>query len=245
MNVLIYSLLLLFLGQPKQKEITVIFSGQQSKLVKYELQLIKELIDFYADEHNERIKIKYKGVKDDNSIYGLLEQGNPDQTLVINRLAVTSQKMASYDFSEPYFYNYYLLSSRKDFIFNPNAGKVKVGLLRSGRYKQIAKSIDKSFIKETVEYAKVDQAIDDLKARRIDLFLTDYVDLMNNDLKIAQSIDSRVEKLAIMFKKGSALKVSLDEALQAFKQTAQYEKLVKKHFGKYAGTALSSNVIPR
>ena len=245
MNVLIYSLFLLLFGQPVQKEITVIFSGQQSKLVKFELQLIRELIEFYADENNQHIKIKYKGVKDHNSIYGLLDQGNPDQTLVINKLAISKQKMISYDFSNPYLYNYYLLGSRKDFIFNPNANKVKVGHLRSGRYKQMVKTIDKSFVKETVEYTKPNQAIADLKAKRIDLLLTDYVDLLNNDLKVAQSIESRVEKLAIMFKKGSKLKQAIDHALESFKQTQQYALLVKKHFGNRSESVFNKNVLPR
>ena len=61
MSILIYSLVLLFITQPPIKEITVIFSGQKSKLVKFELQLIRDLIETHSKKNNEKFKIKYKG----------------------------------------------------------------------------------------------------------------------------------------------------------------------------------------
>jgi len=239
-SIFIYSIALFF-TKPVQTEITVIFNGKQSKLVKFELQLIKDLLNYYAEQKHQRIKIKYKGVKENGSSFDLLDQGNPDQTLVINKLAISKQKLINYDFSAPYIHNYYLLSSRKDYIFNPNVKKVKVGYLR--RYKQLVKKLDKSFIKETILYKSSKKAISDLKSRRIDLLLTDYVDLINHDLKVVQALETKVDKLAIMFKKGSKLRVDIDKALEAFKLTKEYTKLVKKHFGNKA-ESLFGNVLP-
>ena len=60
-SIFIYSIALFF-TKPVQTEITVIFNGKQSKLVKFELQLIKDLLNYYAEQKHQRIKIKYKSV---------------------------------------------------------------------------------------------------------------------------------------------------------------------------------------
>ncbi|MCB0280747.1 MAG: transporter substrate-binding domain-containing protein, partial [Calditrichaeota bacterium] len=85
----------------QKKEILVVFNGNNSKMTKFEIALISNLLFEYSKESGERIKLKYKGVKQFDNTFQVINSGHRDKTLAVNTISITKDRQKNFDFSIP------------------------------------------------------------------------------------------------------------------------------------------------
>ncbi|MCB0279137.1 MAG: transporter substrate-binding domain-containing protein [Calditrichaeota bacterium] len=226
--------LLMVLSVSSQKEIQVIFNSENTKLVRFELDLIKDLIDEYGKMKNTNFKIKYKGVKTFKSGFTMLLDSDKDATLVINGISITDERLKTYDFSEPYMINKYSLMSRKDFDFKNDGKTMKVAYQAGSIYEGMMNKIKQIFPCKGVALANTSECVEKLQDRKVDMIFGDFVDSWIFGINVVQHVDeSKIDRYGIMYKKGSTLKQDLDKVFDQYKTSAKYKTLLKKHFGSY------------
>ena len=217
------------------QDITVIFNGNNTKLMRFELDLMKELINRYVDSKGGKLKTQYKGVKEFSSSFEQLEKYNKNRTVVINQVVITPAREKKYDFSTPYMSTHYALISRKDFLNLDKKDEFKVGFVTGGIYEQLSDDLSKTVHLIKAPYASVSVAIKDLAQKKIDLYFTDDVDAWVYDLKIFQYFQKeKVSYYGFVFNKGSKMRDEINDIYAKYKTTTNYKQLIKKHFGDYS-----------
>ena len=228
--VLLFTILIAF----SQKEIQVIFNSENTKLVRFELDLIKDLIAEYGKMKNVKFKIKYKGVKAFKNGFSMLLESKKDATLVINGISITDERKKIYDFSEPYMINKYSLMSRKDFDFKNDGKIVRVAYQTGSIYEDMIGKINQIFPCKGVALANTSECVEKLKDKKVDMIFGDFVDSWIFGIQLVQHVDkNKIDRYGIMYQKGSILKSELDNVFAQYKTSPRYSKLLKKHFGNY------------
>ncbi|MCB0280445.1 MAG: transporter substrate-binding domain-containing protein [Calditrichaeota bacterium] len=220
-----------------QQQITVVFNSNNTKLAKFELTYIREILDIYTKEYDKNVKIKYQGIKDFKSNYTTLEAGKKNETLVINNVTITDERKKQYDFSIPYIYNKYALLSRKDYFFRDSDTKKKVGFQTGGMSEQLSKELPGEFPSERIGYSSMSMAVKALDKREIEMIFNDYIGSWIYDLKVIRVFKPNLSnEFGIMYQKGSKLKAPIDAIMEKYHKSDKFKKLINKHFGEYAKT---------
>ena len=226
--------LVLVLTAFSQKEILVIFNSENTKLVRFELALIKDLITEYGKINNNKYKIKYKGVKTFKNSFTMLKEGNKDATLAINGISITDERLKTYDFSDAYMINKYSLMSRKGFDFKNNGKQVKVAYQAGSIYEGMIDKIKQIFPCKGVALANTSACVKELKAKKVDMIFGDFVDSWIFGIHLVQHVEKdKIDRYGIMYQKGSILKSKLDYVFSQYRNSDRYKALLKKHFGNY------------
>ncbi|MCB0280447.1 MAG: transporter substrate-binding domain-containing protein, partial [Calditrichaeota bacterium] len=200
---------------------------------KFELEFIRNILQILEKDSKQKINIKYTGVKDFKSSFISLEAGEKDQTLLINNVSITESRKKVYDFSEPYIFNKYALMSKKNYFFKDDETKKRVGVRIGGFAETLSKNLHEEFPVEVKGYKSLPLAQKAL-GKEIDMILSDYIMVWAFNLKLIKIYKPDLSNdFAIMYKKGSVLKDQIDAAMQKFKKTDQFKKLIKKHFANF------------
>ena len=225
----------LSLTQVNEKELTVIFNSENTKLARFELALVKDLVMEYSKQNKIKYKMRYKGIKHFKAGFELLPESEKDATMVINGISITDERKKTYDFSEPYMINKYSLMSRKDFFLKENDERTfKVAYQAGSIYESMMNKIKKIFPCEGIAYPNTSECVKKLNEREVDMIFADFVDSWIFDVKLIRHIDEKkIDRYGIMYQKGSILKTELDKVFASYKKTKKYSKLLDKHFGNH------------
>ena len=218
----------------QKKEILVIFNGNNSKMTKFEISLISNLLFEYSKSSGERIKLKYKGVKKFNNTFQIINSGHRDKTLAVNTISITKDRQKKFDFSIPYVKNSYSYLSTKEFNYSEGS-PLRVGYVKNTLYESLIKKQSDKSVVEKKAYNNVRDCIKDMKSQKIDVIFTDYIDAWAYDLKFIKAVSKEAnDKFGIMFPKGSKLKKDLDLIFAKFSKTDKFYKLIEQNLGAKA-----------
>ena len=235
----LFSILSICLTQSNQ--ITIVFGNENSKLVRFELDLVKELINRYAESSNLKIKQKYKGVKIFDDHFRFIDEATDDNILSIDGISILASRKLKYDFSTPYMVNKYALIGRKDYLLKSDSKNIKVAFQIGTIYEQTIETISNLFPIIPVPHRSAKRSTNSLKNKKVDLIYTDFVDSWSFNLKVVKVIKpNHKDEYGMLFKKGSRLKISLNKIYNDFIKTAEYKKMINKHFGIHVNTFFKS-----
>ncbi|MCB0278210.1 MAG: transporter substrate-binding domain-containing protein [Calditrichaeota bacterium] len=233
MKTILFLLILINLAISQKKEITVIFSNENTKLVRYELELAKELINFYAKTNKQKIDIKYKGISvfDDNFKY--INEAN-ENSFALGAISITPQRQKNYDFSQPYMVNKLSLLAREDYVLKADQ-PIKLAYQSGTIYESTLDKVRSLYTIKAIPQKNSLTSAQSLKNKQVDMIYADFVDSWNFNLKLIRHVDlDWHDEYGMMFKKGSAFKKEIDDTFTKYKKTPAYYKLIKKHFGDYS-----------
>lgn len=177
-----------------------------------------------------------------DGIFSGLQKGDYD--CIISAVTITPDRLAEFDFSEPYIKNYQCIVSLKDSDFKPTSPAEAVGK-RIGYQEETtsdiyltdyAKKNDVSY--ETFEYAKVMDVFTDLEKGRLDCLICDSTvadSYMGADSKFEitwlQDASEGVEEFAVCINKGNTKLVdAINGAMNKIKESGELDEILGRYF---------------
>lgn len=218
-----------------QEKIKVVFNGNKTKLAKFEVKYIRDLLAVYEKEFNKEVNILYSGIKDFNNNFKILDASRKDNTVVINNITITEDRQKKYDFSIPYIYNKYALLSRKDYFDAFNSQKTRIAVVKGSQVESFVADLMKEMECSLSTFSGISAAVDALQAKQIDIIVDDYITSWVYDLRVVRVFKPQLSnEFGLMFNKGSRLKQELDHVIRKYQKTIKFRQLIKQHFGVHA-----------
>jgi polar amino acid transport system substrate-binding protein len=192
-----------------------------------------ELIGFDVDLSNMIGKELGKKVEFvDMSLGALLnslQSGKID--MIISCVGITDEREKQVDFSEPYFINRLTIVSRKDMpLTDENALKdKKIGVQLGSTFVHWLKARN---LTNVITMDLNPQLIEGLKAKQVDGVIMDYTQAAafcrKNPALVSHFLTHDEKGTAVMFQKGSSLRMPVNQILQKLKASGQLQSLEKK-----------------
>lgn len=192
-----------------------------------------ELIGFDVDLSNMIGQELGKKVEFVDMSFGALlnsvQSGKVD--MVISSAGITEEREKQVDFSEPYFFNRLTVVSRKDTpLQDENALRDKpIGVQLGSTFAHWAKTRN---LKNVTAMDLNPQLIEALKAKQIEGVIIDYTQaaiFCKKNKELAYHFLAHDEKgTAVVFQKGSLLRIPVNQILEKFKASGQLQALEKK-----------------
>lgn len=164
-----------------------------------------------------------------NTLLNSVRSGKID--MVISSTGITEERQKQVDFSDPYFFNRLTVISRKDMpIQDENSLKDrKIGIQLGSVFAHWAKTRN---LKNVTAMDLNPQLIEALKAKQIEGVIIDYTQAVvfcKKNPELAYHFLEHDEKgTAVVFQKGSPLRVTVNQILGKFKASGQMKALEKK-----------------
>lgn len=220
--------------QNNQKDPNIIKVGLSSDYPPFESRNDRnELVGFDVDLANMIGKELGKKIEFvDMSLGALLnsiQSGKID--MIISCVGITEEREKQVDFSEPYFVNRLTVVSRKDMPLQDESAlkDKKIGVQLGSTFVQWLKTRN---FKNVTAMDLNPQLIEALKAKQVDGVIMDYTQAAafckKNPSLIYHFLTHDEKGAAVMFQKGSTLRVSVNQILQKLKASGQLQTLEKK-----------------
>lgn len=203
--------------------------NKNGELVGFEIDLMNALCD------DMQVQCKIKDNTWDDLIPSL-KAGKSDA--IIAGMAITPERQAVVDFTQPYYRNDMVFIGKKNYLINLKNTKAlnanSVGVLS---YTQEAEYLDNTYPNLNVKkYHISGELIDALKTDKIKLALLEksfgeswLMDSQNQDYEVKESVKKDMN-FAIAMRKGDPMIEKFNQSLANLKANGTYEKISQKYF---------------
>ena len=232
----ILSILVLFLKLSSQEMLFVHTSGANSKFSKFE----KEFISYSIELLNKRyqgsdVRVKFIPLPSFSKVFEIVNRNKEKKhihNIGVNSISVTDERKENFDFSSTYMHNKHCFLTGKSNIYNENS---KVGYLAGSVIETHIDKLKKIYSYDFIPYKVSLERLKDLKTNKIQLLISDYVDIWSYNLKLVKEIDIiEKDQFAVLMPKECFLSDKLKETFDYYIGSTPYYRLVKKHFGNEA-----------
>jgi hypothetical protein len=211
-------------------------SGTNSKFSKFEKEFIENSIKLLNKRYNKnKVEIKFVPLPSFSKVFDLVNCSDEKKHIHhfgMNSISVTEERKEKFDFSDTYMHNKHCFLTGKSNKYNQNS---KVGYLVGSVIEPYINELKQKYTYEFIPYKISISRLNDLKNNKIQLIISDYVDIWSYDLNLIEEIDLiEKDQFAMLFPKKCILSSKIKETLKYYIGSIPFYKLVKKHFGDEA-----------
>jgi hypothetical protein len=234
---------LTFLTVYSQHTINIYSNNTNSKFAKFEREIIKTSFELMGKRFGYNLKINFKKIIHFKEAFKLVNTDSEKDNIhniSINSISITEERKEVFDFSNSYMPNKYVISSAKEIVSNDN---LKVGYIIGSVISQYLDRLKKEYNYEFIPYTDYINFIGDLKKNKIQLIMSDYVDLWIYNLKLVEEIEMiGKDHFGVLLAKNCSIANDFKETFRYFVKTKHYYSIVKKHFGDDAVNYFKNNI---
>jgi glutamine transport system substrate-binding protein len=220
------------------QKITVICGPGDSKFVKFEKEMIEEIIAYHNATTLENLKIDFRPTL----FYSMLEQMKKakatDYIFAIQTISITEERERLFDFSTPYMVNRIVIAKSRVHTthLQKDNKKAVYGTTKASIYEPLVLDLSK---KTGQSYKLFDSNIELAKAideGNIDYCIIGQIAIWTFNLKIVEelTLTNKYDSFALLFSKNSVLAKLINKSYNEYLKSDKFNVLINKYFDKEA-----------